>query len=75
MGGHELVLTFSFEFLRFVSTLVLSRFPGLVQPVLLALLLVKRGRREGFIEYRKGSFVEHRRGLLLSSYSLLVQPY
>jgi hypothetical protein len=29
VGGHELVLTFSFEFLRLVSTLVLSRFPGL----------------------------------------------
>ena len=75
MGGHELVLTFSFEFLRFVSTLVLSRFPGLVQPVLLALLLVKKGKREGFVEHRRGSFVKHRRGLLLSFCSLLVQPY
>ena len=67
MGGHELVLTFSFEFLRLVSTLVLSRFPGLVRPVPLALLFVKRGGR--------GSFVEHRRGLLLSSCSLLVRLY
>ena len=65
MGGHELVLTFSFEFLRLVSTLVLSRFPDLVRPVLLALLLVvKRERRR--------SFVKHRKGLLLSSCSLLV---
>ena len=69
------MLTFFFEFLRLVFTLVLSRFPGLVRPVLLALLLVKRGRRKGFVEHRKGSFVEHRRGLLLSSCSLLVRLY
>ena len=45
MSGRELVLTFSFRFLRLVFTLVLSRFPGLVRPALLAPLLVKRRRR------------------------------
>ena len=75
MGGHELVLTFSFKFLQLVSTLVLSPFSGLVRPVLLALLLVKRGRRRGFVKHRRGSFVEYRRGLLLSSCSLLVRSY
>ena len=59
------MLTFSFEFLQLVSTLVLSRFPGLVRPVPLALLLVRRGGR--------GSFVEHRKRLLFSSCSLLVR--
>jgi len=45
VGGRKLVLTFFFKFLRLVSTLVLSRFPGLVRPALLAPLLVKRRRR------------------------------
>jgi len=46
VGGRKLVLTFFFKFLRLVSTLVLSRFPGLVRPALLASLLVKRRRRK-----------------------------
>lgn len=67
MSDHELILIFFFEFFQLVFTLVLSWFPGLVRPVLLALLLMKRGRRESFIEYR--------RELLLLSCSLLVRSY
>jgi len=54
VSGRGLVLAFSFEFLRLVSILVLSRSLGLVQLVRLASLLVRVLReKKGFVRRRR----------------------